>query len=158
MEVVINNCYGGFSLSPLAVKRLAELQGKPSYFFKTDFIGGKPKNIPLTEQEINSTERLLFFSAYTIPNPDEFGSKKEWHEMTDDERKKHNEEYDKISLTSRDINRNDKLLIQVVKELGEKADGACARLKIVEIPDDVDFEIDEYDGNEWVSEKHRRWS
>ena len=31
-------------------------------------------------------------------------------------------------------------------------------LRIVEIPDDVEWEIEEYDGNEWVSEKHRTWS
>ena len=31
-------------------------------------------------------------------------------------------------------------------------------LKVVEIPDDVEWEIEEYDGNEWVSEVHRCWS
>ena len=30
-------------------------------------------------------------------------------------------------------------------------------LKVVEIPDGVDWEIEEYDGEEWVSEKHRVW-
>lgn len=31
-------------------------------------------------------------------------------------------------------------------------------LKVVEIPDDVQWEIEEYDGMEWISEVHRQWS
>jgi len=30
-------------------------------------------------------------------------------------------------------------------------------LKVVEIPDDVEWNVQEYDGNEWVAEKHRIW-
>jgi len=56
-----------------------------------------------------------------------------------------------------DIERDDPILIQVVEELGEKANGMCASLKIVEIPDDVDWEISEYDGNEHVAQKHQTW-
>ena len=40
----------------------------------------------------------------------------------------------------------------------EKANGNHADLKIVEIPANVEWQIDEYDGAEWVSEKHRTWS
>lgn len=57
-----------------------------------------------------------------------------------------------------DIPRNDPALVQVVEELGEKASDSFAKLRIVEIPDNVDWEINEYDGSEWVSEKHRIWS
>jgi hypothetical protein len=55
------------------------------------------------------------------------------------------------------VKRNDPLLIQAVEELGEKSFGNHARLRIVEIPDDVEWEIDDYDGMESVAEKHRRW-
>lgn len=48
-------------------------------------------------------------------------------------------------------------LIACVESLGEKANGAFAELKVVKIPDDVDWEIEDYDGLEWVSEKHRTW-
>jgi hypothetical protein len=48
-------------------------------------------------------------------------------------------------------------LIRVVKKLGKDADGECAELKIVKIPNDIEWFIEEYDGNEWVSEKHRIW-
>lgn len=57
-----------------------------------------------------------------------------------------------------DIDRADRDLVQVVEELGSKAaSGACAQIKIVEIPDDVEWEIEEYDGLEWIAEKHRIW-
>lgn len=56
-----------------------------------------------------------------------------------------------------DIERNDPLLIQVVEELQEKANGSCAKLKIVEIPDGIEWEIDEYDGQESIHEKHDTW-
>jgi len=57
-----------------------------------------------------------------------------------------------------DIARDDPLLIQIVEEMGDKADGTFASLRIVEIPDGVNWYIEEYDGREWVSERHRTWS
>ena len=56
-----------------------------------------------------------------------------------------------------DIKRNDPVLVEIVEQLGEAADGGHAELKVVEIPDDVQWQIEEYDGNEWVAEKHRKW-
>ena len=54
--------------------------------------------------------------------------------------------------------RTNPLVIQVVEELKEKANGQCAELTIVEIPDNIEYEIDDYDGMEKVSETHRTWS
>ena len=41
--------------------------------------------------------------------------------------------------------------------MGEKANGTFAKLQLVEIPDGVGWQVEEYDGMEWVSEKHRTW-
>jgi hypothetical protein len=57
-----------------------------------------------------------------------------------------------------DIPRDDKLLLQVFDEMGQEAAGFCSHLKAVEIPLEVEWEIEEYDGSEWVSEKHRTWA
>ena len=57
-----------------------------------------------------------------------------------------------------DIKRNDLILIEIVEQLGEAANGGFAKLKVVKIPDDVQWQIEEYDGNEWVAEKHRTWN
>jgi len=53
--------------------------------------------------------------------------------------------------------RSDKHLVQCIKELGERADGEHASLEIVSIPDDVDWQIVEYDGWEHIAERHRTW-
>ena len=57
----------------------------------------------------------------------------------------------------RDIERDDPLLVEVVEKLGDQSSGKLSSLKIVEIPADVDFVIEEYDGLEWVAERHRTW-
>ena len=57
----------------------------------------------------------------------------------------------------REIPRNDPILVSVVEDLGESAYGFAANLKIVEIPEDVDWYVEENDGLEWVAEKHRTW-
>ena len=53
--------------------------------------------------------------------------------------------------------RDDPSLVAAVEKLGERASGIFARLKVIDIPDDVDWEIDEYNGYEQVAEKHRTW-
>ena len=55
------------------------------------------------------------------------------------------------------IKRNDPILVEIVEQLGESAGGFFSALKVVEIPDDVVWGIEEYDGNEWIAEKHRTW-
>jgi len=69
-----------------------------------------------------------------------------------------NEDEHYISTYSLHDNRADPDLIAVIEQLGKKANGSCADLKIVEIPDDVEWEISEYDGNEHVAECHRTWA
>ena len=55
------------------------------------------------------------------------------------------------------ISRDDPVLVSVVRELGDRANGNFAELKIVEVPASVDWQIDEYDGREWIAEVHRTW-
>lgn len=93
MKVVINQCYGGFSLSKAAIEQYAERSGK----LESEF-------------------------------------------------------YD------RHIDRDDSDLVDIVEEMGEKANGLCARLAVIEIPDGVSWQVEEYDGYEHISETHRTWS
>jgi len=55
------------------------------------------------------------------------------------------------------IPRDDAHLIAVVELMGHKANGGYAELKIVDVPDDVNWYVEEYDGKEWVAERHRTW-
>ena len=56
-----------------------------------------------------------------------------------------------------EISRNDPILVQVVEEFGNAANGSYTELKVVEIPDGVEWVVEEYDGQEWIAEKHRTW-
>ena len=58
---------------------------------------------------------------------------------------------------SYDIPRNCPHLVAMVEENGDFVGSSYASLKIVKIPDDVKWQIEEYDGLEWVAEKHRIW-
>ena len=56
-----------------------------------------------------------------------------------------------------DIPRDCPVLVALVEEMGERADNSWSRLKVIEIPDDIDWYIEEYDGIEHVAEVHRTW-
>ena len=137
-KVVINKCFGGFSLSPKAVRRLAELKGKECFFFR----GWKKPYVSISDEE---AEDVFSTTAFDVPNPNELGG----------------DVYEKHSLYYCDIDRTDADLIKVIEELGAGhrtgASGSCAKLAIVEIPDGVEYEIKEYDGNEHIAEIHRTW-
>jgi hypothetical protein len=57
----------------------------------------------------------------------------------------------------RNISRDDPVLVSLVQELGKASWGDHAKLKIVRVPADVAWQIEDYDGLEWVSEQHRTW-
>lgn len=73
------------------------------------------------------------------------------------------EEYDKIRdeeilyLSASDIERTDPILIQIIEEMGEESYGFCSQLEVVEIPDGIEYTIEEYDGDEHIAEAHRTW-
>lgn len=138
MKVVINGCFGGFNLSPLAVKMIAERKGKQCYFFKYSWLGKKHEEITFKE-----AQGKLYWVAFSVKNPDEH-----LREGKDGE----------IELDSRPDDRADKVLVGVVEEIGRRANGFGTDVKIVEIPDGIDYIIDDYDGLETIREKHRIWS
>lgn len=117
-KIVINDCFGGFSLSDDGYAHYLTLKGIE---FETR----------LSKFRFRAYDKDFF-------NKGHLGEDNHW-------------------LSCRDIERDDQLLIQTVEELGAKANGWAASLKIVEIPDDVEWQIEEYDGNEHIAEKHRTW-
>ncbi len=155
MKIAINVAYGGFSLSALAVKRWAELQGRSCFFFKQkDFQDPYTRiDFPVAPNES--------WQAFYIPNPNEFFKDyepKHWHTFSLKKKKELDQEWESLHINRCPTDRTDPCLIQAIEELGEKANGYSAELKIVEIPDDVlKWEITEYDGKEIVEEIHRVW-
>lgn len=135
-RIVINNCYGGFGLSDVAFERYLDLKGITWYRSKKPEFG--------------------FYRYYSIPE-------EEWNRLYEQEKSKTvtpdtikttNETY----LSYYDIKRDDPILVQVVEELGDLASGRFSKLKVVEIPDGINWEIDDYDGVESIHEIHRTWS
>ena len=63
----------------------------------------------------------------------------------------------KSEVYAYELDRTDPILIQVVETLGAEADGCYAKLRIIEIPDGIEWEISDYDGMESVEEVHRSW-
>ena len=54
--------------------------------------------------------------------------------------------------------RTDPALIECIEKPGqEKASGSMSHVEVVEIPDDVNWYIDNYDGMETVKERHCSW-
>lgn len=108
MKIVINKCFGGFSIS----KEAAELMAK------------------------NGCERAK-------KEIEESG--KEWYG------------YGYVDGMRGGYHRTSEHLIFAVETLKENANGSCASLQVIEIPDGIDYYIDNYDGIESVHENHRSW-
>lgn len=113
MKVVINRCYGGFSLSREGVLLGREISGDPKWgganIIGDVYEGGKP-----VERDYGYVQHYL--------------------------------------------ERHDPTLVKVVETLGgERASGELAELAVVEIPDVISYEIDEYDGIESIHESYRSW-
>ena len=134
MKVVINACYGGFGLSEKAVMRYAELKGLTLY-----------------------PERRPLYTTYWLVPEGEREDQTNFHAWSLEERRASNLRYAQQTLSEREIPRDDPALVQVVEELGAEASGRCADLEVVEIPDGVAWQIEEYDGYEHVAEKRRTW-
>jgi len=58
-----------------------------------------------------------------------------------------------------DIPRTCPILIEMVERMmSDTLNDSFSNLKVVEIPDDVEWQIEDYDGAEWIAEKHRTWT
>lgn len=139
MKIVINKCYGGFGLSHEGVRRYAK---EANIDIKYRDVTGLPieerledeivKVLPLKVMDETPTNPGDLFGVSYYSNGDY------WHELN--------------------IPRNDPALVRVVEDDSKLVSSRYGELKVVEIPDGVEWEIEEYDGSEWVSEVHQTWS
>jgi len=139
MKVVINDCYGGFGLSYKAVMKYAEFKGIKLY----GWIDNIHKKIYGKRARLTNPNILVHYSTIPIKDEDDYNKKRDEEEST--------------YFLEDNIERTDSLLVRVIEELGEKASAKYAKLKIIEIPDNIEWIIEEYDGLEWIAEKHRTW-
>ena len=139
MKIAINRCFGGFGISHDAVMRYAELSGITLY----PLVEKRGKNGELlcdgSFEPYKNQKNTCLIHYLTEPLNDD-GSYVEGSYWSDG-----------------NIDRNDPILIKVIEEMGSAASDKYAAIEIVEIPDDVDWQIDDYDGQETVHEVHRSW-
>lgn len=126
-RIVINRCFGGFGLSDAAYERLIELGMKSTTWKDGDSYENPDAEI--VDWKASPIENRFSSLTYSFVSDDEGSPAIRCHP----------------------------LVLQVVEGMGEKANGFCAELETVEVPDGVEWTIEEYDGREWVAEKHRTW-
>jgi hypothetical protein len=140
MKIVINTCFGGFGLSCKAEDLYAENKGLTLYRYKQTKYAYKDG---VSVYEKVGPEEANFF-VYTFS--EDHGQMIEGYPS------------DGTHWSSSDLDRDDPILIKVLEELGEEANGDFAALKIVDIPEGVEWMIEEHDGNEHIAECHSTWS
>ena len=133
MKVILNKCYGGFGVSEEGYRLYAEKKGFKVYFYER---WGTRRY-----RRVESVEGNLGWCFMK-----DFGPAPEEKDL----------DWDAHLYLDSDY-RCDPTLIEVVEELGKKANGPFAELRVVDIPDGMEFVIDEYDGVETLHEKVRVW-
>lgn len=142
MKVAINRCAGGFNLSNKAIEAIMIRKGINFYRYNRTInsqLGAHYEYVRfILEEDRHSYEETLVYTTSFLG--DRLGN------IPDDIR------WDWESLS-----RTDEDLIAVIEEFGEKASGLMAALTVVEIPDNIRWEIYDEDGVESIHELHRVW-
>lgn len=143
MKVVINRCHGGFGLSREACQRYWDIKGTQVWI-----------------EDNTKFKSLGLFTVWLLPPEGRIELKEgeAFYSMSMEDRQAYNKAYSEQTWYDHNVVRNDPLLVQVVEELGDKANGGHAELAVVEIPDEVQWTVEEYDGWEHIAEVHRTWS
>ena len=123
-KVVYNACYGGFGLSKEAIQRYWEIKG----------------------QQVWIEDALWGFTVWLVPPEERLTKPEPWYSAPIEERIAYNKKHSEQTWYYDNVARHDPILVQVVEELGDKANGMCAKLAIAEVSGP--YRIDEYDGYE----------
>lgn len=144
MKVVVNKCFGGFGISPAGKAAYLERKGKQAFFYREVRESAERPSDRVYELVTEASDDGLSMFVTATEN---LGERIKSSELWDSGK----------TWDDDDVERDDPELVDMVQSLGPVANGRFAELEIVEIPDDVDWEIDEYDGLERVAEVHRTW-
>lgn len=144
MKIILNKCYGGFDVSPAGHKLYAKKKGFELYPYILASDPGFEYNVEsYYYKKIKWEEANHILVHYSKKD---FGNKISKKEFKTEFIFWIDEKY-----------RTDSTLIEVIEELGDRASGPCGELEIVEIPDDLDYVIDEYDGYERLHQRVKEW-
>ena len=130
-KVVYNAGYGGFGLSKEACQRYWDIKGQQVWI-----------------EEDTQFKSLGLFTVWLTPPEERLSRNENWHSMSMDERIAYNRAHSEQTWYYHNVDRHDPVLVQVVEELGDEANGEYAKLRIEEVYGS--YRIDEYDGSERV--------
>lgn len=137
-KVILNKCFGGFDVSPKAYQLYAIYKGY-SHLYKY-----LPNNETYKLVDLFDEHFVCFYVTKY------FGKEISKNDIL-------KEDWEKHILYLNDNNREDDILIKVVEELGDEASGRFGQLVVVQIPDDLDYVIDNYDGIETLHARVETW-
>ena len=143
-KVILNKSYGGFDVSKEVYKEYAKRLNLDLFAYEIDFVhNADSTRVYYVRKDFDIC--LDTFAKYTTKD---LGDRVLASKLDDN-----------FVLNLDETHREDELLIQIVEELGDKADGKFGCLKVVEIPDDVaeDYVIDDYDGIETLHKRVQEW-
>lgn len=131
-KVILNKCYGGFGVSDKVYEEYTKAKGFKLFRYKMIDIN----KYVFTDKDCGtlgteySTE-YLGKECSNIPNSS--------------------------FLYIDSSYREDKILVEIVERLGKEANSDYSNLIVIEIPDDLDYVIDDYDGLETLHQRVQEW-
>jgi hypothetical protein len=146
-KIVINKRIGGFGLSYFGLTEYTKRKGLTLYPYKL----GAIKSLVKIDNSLEYKNNYGYYIAYFT---------KDFGEIINLRSRCLDEDIRNHAFIIEDIPRGDPILIKIIEEFGsDKISSTYSLLKIVEIPDNIEWNLEESEeGIEWISEKHRIWS
>ena len=132
MKIAINICYGGFSLSVEAIYELIKRNSKCLEKILIESINDDPSFISeFSDYKENIKQHRYMLSLVLV-------DEKVIYKLIDTQDTRFNSD-----------------LIEVVEKLKENANGCYANISIIEISDNIEWQIKDNYGFEYIAEKHK---
>ena len=145
MKIIINKCWGGFSISLAAAKHMANAGSERARKIVAEHEEELKAFRAYRDKGIQPENKYRVFRTSVWDIAINYGKRPDFHG------------YGYCNGIEGGFERDDPLLVAAVEQLGSKANGTHASLEVVEIPDGIKWNIHNYDGIEHVEEEHRTW-
>lgn len=149
-KVIINKCFGGYGFEPFTIQKYAEAKGAQLFWYTRDYTydAGRLKE-KWNRTTIDEIEKQGGLRMGNWPLIEDMGDSFifEWE----------GEMFDRLvyQLPTNGESRTDPVLIDIIEKYGDKNRHGCHAPTVIEVPDGVEWVVDEYDGMESLHEAHR---
>jgi hypothetical protein len=154
MKVIINKCYGGYGFDPFTIQKYADAKNVKLYWYERDYgnscVFPRERFVKTTIEKINADESLHMGYYSMIKDMGEY-LVFDWNK----------EDYDDVlgkylfKFPEESESRTDSVLIEIIEKYGKLNTHGCHNPQVIEIPDGVEWTVNDYDGMETLVEKYR---